>query len=452
MRSAEFLALLLDAYGIHDRPPAQASFDEVHRTTLETGEGRAKKREELVAAAAEPPVTEQRDEGMAEGRLSEPGRMFEDVRNPEPTQHGLEGRPPAICGLANDRNTLERRTGSAQLEELRSDELDGAARARPFQKLDGALERQLHSRPVTEEPAFDVRQRGRHRSAGRRRKLGHRAASEAGQVAHRVLERGERNASGLVRDRHGDVRPCRKRLDQRPLGCGEILEAVSEYRRTIPGVEFALYPLGGATAEAVSIPQPERAQLRSIGAREAPEIAFDSRGIDKSRFQLSECSEKHLREPSRRRRVMEGLERRRGNRSPRCQRPLRPTRDGEPLWITEGDVLEEIVEGADAARKQRRSAREEISLDALDVTPVGDDQPRIALEHVEVALEEQGNLAGMRRPDDERKAHSSMVVLASDAISYASRACVERARNREESGSTGSGLEPLTQWGLVGGA
>ena len=90
-------------------------------------------------------------------------------------------------------------------------------------------------------------------------------------------------------------------------------------------------------------------------------------------------------------------------------------RDGTAPSVTRGDVTEEVVEGPDRAREQRRTAPDQVTLDAIDVDAVRDDEPGIALEHVEVALQEQRDLAGVRRPDDERESHRSIVVPASGA-------------------------------------
>ena len=95
------------------------------------------------------------------------------------------------------------------------------------------------------------------------------------------------------------------------------------------------------------------------------------------------------------------------------------TRDTTPFGISGHDLLEEVVERTDVARKQRGTASQKVALDALDIRSIGYDEPGIAFEDVQIALEEQGDLAGMRRPDDERKTHPSMVIPASDPLSYA---------------------------------
>ena len=88
---------------------------------------------------------------------------------------------------------------------------------------------------------------------------------------------------GLVRDRDRHVRARGERLDQRPLGSGQVLEPVGEDGLPTPGSEIALDPLGRAAAHAVPIPESPagrarrgirwpvgRARLLRLQDREAP--------------------------------------------------------------------------------------------------------------------------------------------------------------------------------------
>ena len=51
-------------------------------------------------------------------------------------------------------------------------------------------------------------------------------------------------------------------------------------------------------------------------------------------------------------------------------------------------------------------------LDALDISTGGDDQPWVMLDRLEEPREQERDLAGMRRPDDQREAHPPIVVSA----------------------------------------
>jgi hypothetical protein len=99
-------------------------------------------------------------------------------------------------------------------------------------------------------------------------------------------------------------------------------------------------------------------------------------------------------------------------------------------------VLEEVVERPDAPREQRGTPPQEVALDPLDVDAVGDDEPGIvsgiAVERAEIPLQKQRNLAGVSRPNHERKRHRTMVVPASDAPSYAAGSLHATLRKERE--------------------
>ena len=340
--------------------------------------------------------------------------------NAERAENGLERRPPTLRRLADDPDPIRRRVGADEAEDLGGDELDGSTSSRSLEELHRALERFLESTPVAEELALEMSQRWRHGAMLDGRQLLDRTCGQRCQVAHRSLERGEGRSRRLVRDRDGHVRPRGERLDQRPLRTGQILEAVGEDGLPPPGSEIALDPLGRAAAEAVPIPETEPVELaRGIRWRD-----------DRARLRRRQDREARTRAPrprtGARRRTHSSaddapsvFERGARDRAPRRERALRIARDTTPFGISGDDLLEEIVERADAAGKQRRPASQEVALDALDVRSIGYDEPGIAFEHVEIAPEEQGDLAGMRRPDDERETHPSMVIPASDPLSYA---------------------------------
>ncbi len=99
---------------------------------------------------------------------------------------------------------------------------------------------------------------------------------------------------------------------------------------------------------------------------------------------------------------------------------------------------------------------EELPLDPLDVRPVGHDEHRIAVEHAQVALEQQRDLAGVCRPREQRQAlaggHRPIVDLRSDgppsAAQTESGMCVKRARLL--AGSCRLRLAPSARGGVPG--
>ena len=129
--------------------------------------------------------------------------------------------------------------------------------------------------------------------------------------------------------------------------------------------------------------------------------------VDQGGLELAECPEENVREACRACGGREPVELGARDRAPGDERPLRVGQDLAPIGITGRDVLEEVVERTDAPGDERGTAQEQVALDPLDVGAVRDDQPRIAVEHAEKALEEQGDFAGVRRPHDQREGHAS---------------------------------------------
>ena len=89
--------------------------------------------------------------------------------------------------------------------------------------------------------------------------------------------------AGLVRDRHRHLRARRERLEQSPLGAGQILEAVREDRRAAPGTEVASEAFDGFPPHAVAIAQAEPRQLVAICVDELRELALEPIAVHERR-------------------------------------------------------------------------------------------------------------------------------------------------------------------------
>jgi hypothetical protein len=433
--AAQALGLLVDPLRLGDRASAQPTLDEVHRAPLEPRERGAEVAKEIATTASAPGEAEQAEQGATEGRLAEPSALLDRVRDAEWSEDRVERGPPAVDGVADETDPLRADARAQQLEQLRGDELGRAARARPFEEAKGAVDRRTGLRLVGEQLPLEMEQGGRHVLAAREQRgaeLLDRTSCEPGQIVDGPLERGERNAARLVGDRDGDVGSGGKRLEQRPLRGRQILEAVGEDRLVVPGGEVGAQELGGAAAEPIAIPEPEPVELLAVGKREPSQVAAERLGLDERRLHFAESDEERVGEPLRARGLGEPVEARALDGPAYRQRALDVGRHGAALGVVADDVLEEVVEGPDPAGEQRGSAAQEIPLDALHVHAVRHDEPRIrvrnAIERIHVAIEEQRDLAGVSRPHDERERHSPIVVPPPDALSYAIRASVQRAR------------------------
>ncbi len=183
-------------------------------------------------------------------------------------------------------------------EDLPRYELGGASGAGAFEKVQRGVERDLRRGSVRKELALDAAERGRNCSLGRRQ-LHDRARCERGEVGYGSRERRERRAPRFVRDRDGDIGARGQRLDESPLGRRQILEAVREHRRAVPGGEVLLEPLGRASSEPVAVPGSDPVELVAVRLRESPEVAPDPIRVDERRLELAESSEQNVREAAR---------------------------------------------------------------------------------------------------------------------------------------------------------
>ena len=70
----------------------------------------------------------------------------------------------------------------------------------------------------------------------------------------------------------------RKRLDEPPFGAGQVLEAVGEDRRAVPGTEIGRQPLDRPAPHLAAIANPEPLRAAAIGSARRPVRARDPAG------------------------------------------------------------------------------------------------------------------------------------------------------------------------------
>ena len=87
------------------------------------------------------------------------------------------------------------------------------------------------------------------------------------------------------------------------------------------------------------------------------------------------------------------------------ERALELRRLRAPARVGVGDRAKEVVERADRSREERGGAPNQVALDAIDVDAIRHDEPRVTRDLREIALEQERDLAGMRRPHDQRETH-----------------------------------------------
>ena len=271
-----------------------------------------------------------------------------------------------------------------------------------------------------------MEQRCRGIPLGRPRQLLDRAVGELREILHGSPECRERCAAGLVRDRDGDVSARRERFEQCPFHRGQILEAVRQDGRVLPRGEIGSQPFHRAAPQRSAVLETEGLQLLPIRACEPREIASHAIRIDERGLELPESRHQRVAEPGSGGGACELLELRTCDGAPGRKLALDLGRDALAAARI-GDVLEEIVERPDVPGKKSSPPANEIALDPFDVRPVRHDEPGVAIETREKAVEKQRDLARVRRADDQGETHPSIVVPASGALSYAATECAQRA-------------------------
>ena len=205
--------LLLHSRRRFHRPAAQTSFEEVDVRATESRVRRAQIRVQVAARAVEPRETEQSEHRLAERRLVKPHASFECERNTEGAEYGLDGSLPALQGRTHDADLLRRDTVANELEDLVTDELECTACPRSLEEAHGTVDcRWILDDAIGEERPFEMCDRGLCDVGEARRELFDAAVGELRQIVDRSREGCERRPAGFVRDRNGDVRPSRKRL------------------------------------------------------------------------------------------------------------------------------------------------------------------------------------------------------------------------------------------------
>ena len=230
---------------------------------------RAQEGEQVAPLAVEPGVAQQREQRLAERRLAEPQPALERVGHAERREGGVERAPAS--GRATGRRSRSRRgirAGAQQREHLVRDELERAAQAGALEEADRAVELRRRRRASREERALEVGERRRARARGSAaaprsaRRRGAFRSSDVRVSDAKASRPGSYGSETVTSARAGE------RLEQRPLGAGQVLEAVGEDRARLPGAEVAGGALGGVAPLELTVPEPEPVELRAVGAVE----------------------------------------------------------------------------------------------------------------------------------------------------------------------------------------
>src|SRR5581483_10854015 len=148
----------------------------------------------------------------------------------------------------------------------------------------------------------------------------------------------------------------------------------------------------------------EPVELCAIGRVEDCEVALEVAGIEEPGLELAEHAQQLVGEPAESRRAREAVERRRGDEPADEERPLRVRDETGAV-----EVDEEVVERPDPTGEERGPAPEKVPRDGVDVRSRRHDEHRVAVERLDVAVEEKLDFSRVRGPRDQAERHRSIV-------------------------------------------
>ena len=419
-RAAQALRLLDDAFRRLDCPAPEPALDEVHGPPLEPRERRAEESEEVAAGASRPREAQQRRERVHERRLREAQLAIDGIRDAQRAEHRLERAADPVVAGHDETDPIRRHAAAGEREHLLAHQLERAAAPGALEEADHPVERRRLSGLVREEPPFEMRERrGRHRLVARRQLLD-RAGSQTGEILGRPPQCREDRPSRLVGKRDGDLGPSGQRLEQGPLRTGEVLEAVREDRLAVPGVELGPETLDGVTAQQAAIPAPEPVELVSVPRVEGPELALHRVRREEPLVELLERPLERFCEARMRGGACVAVELRAAHDPADEERLLQASELPASFRRSGSEPAKEVVERADRAAQQRRTPGQQLELDAVDVRPVRHDEHRLepvpGVEHVEIAVEQELDLARVGRARDEAERHPPTLARARDGL------------------------------------
>ena len=413
-RMAEQLhRLLLDPRRIGDRAAAQPSLDEVGAAAREPREARAEEA--------------RRDAGASRrARRSGAGRGARGR-----TASGRAGRcPRSRTGSRARRTTVSsgaaararrygqttaissaRRPGAEQVEDLLADELERAARAGRLEEANRPVERRrIGRRPGREERPLEMRERAAPapQSAGRQLVDPPVREPASGPSAVRASEAKTGRPGSYGSDTVTSARP-ESASSERPLGAGEVLEPVGEDRAPVPRVELGARRSSAAWRRSSSaVPEAEPVELLAVarvepGERPVEVARVEQRGLARPRSPCRASPRSRGSAPTPRARSATAAADDAARAAAAAARADRGRRVSPPANAIDGG------RGRRTSRSSRRRAPGARSRSSRSIRSAsarfGTTRNGIAVERCAIPVEEQRDLAGVRRAHDEGEPH-----------------------------------------------
>ena len=147
---------------------------------------------------------------------------------------------------------------------------------------------------------------------------------------------------------------------------------------------------------------------------EPREVPVQIGRVEQPGLELAECLLQRVREAARARGGGQPVQRGGADRAPDDQRALVIGRDRPAVGIVSNEQLEQAIEGDDLAAEEAAVPRQQVTLDAIYVRRIGHDQNRLVVETRQIALEQERDLARVRRPSEEGQPHLPIVERPQD--------------------------------------
>ena len=161
----------------------------------------------------------------------------------------------------------------------------------------------------------------------------------------------------------------------------------------------------------IAVPSLEPVELAAIRPQQLAERRLEVLGLDEPGLQLRERRSQRLGEAGERRGA--------ARETPQQQPPLRIGEYRAVVAVAARDAGEQVVERAERATHDGVAAGNEVALYALYLRPVRNDEHRLPRNVRRIAVEQEGDLAGVRGPREQCQRHVTQS-RAGGVPSYAS--------------------------------
>ena len=358
---------------------------------------------------------------MTERRLRRRWRASMANGIPRCGEHGLGGRSPPLDRVADDADPVGWNAATEQLEDLVGDQLERSPGARPFEEPDGTGRIGPGRQPRRRTACVPGGRAPRAVSVSRT--WCNSTTSPAASLAR---------SSTVVRREANAARPGSYGIEtvtsvraasassRRPLGARQILEPVGEDRRVAPRLELTREPVDGLPAHRLAIPRLQLVEPVVVGAVQLAEIPVDRIALDERGVELTQVACSASAKPAER---------------AEAERPLRRASAIARRTISDrsAPVTRRRRSRIATRRSPRTDRRMSRSVRRGSHRGAGGDRVRPRRPprdsgtisqgsrscSVDVALQQERDFAGVRRSDDERKTHRSIVVTPFARSSYA---------------------------------